>query len=110
VNVWEPDDDPRRMPWGTILAGAIVAGAATAAVLWSQSAPAREPITLIALICGYDEDADRYIKDCTPFEDRATDVADCRAMAAWLRGASPAKVRVVHHECFRARDRQQARK
>lgn len=67
-----------------------------------------KPLVLIALICGYDADSDRYTRDCAPFEDRAASVEDCRAMAAWLRGTSPSGVRVVAAECFRADERRPA--
>jgi len=105
MSAWAPDDPPRRMPWGTILAGASLAALATALVLLSPRAPAQQPVTLVALICAYDAESDRYVKDCGPFEDAAADLADCKAMAAWLRQTAPAGLRVVHHECFKAKPR-----
>lgn len=67
-----------------------------------------KPLILVALICGYDADTDRYTRDCAPYEEAAASVADCRAMAAWLRASSPAGVRVIASECFRADERRPA--
>ena len=93
------------MPWGILMAGAIVAGTVTALVLFSPRAPAHQPITLVALICERDMETLRFTRDCAPFEDAAASIADCKAMAAWLRETAPAGLRVVHHECFRAKAR-----
>lgn len=66
------------------------------------------PLVLIAVICGYDHDADRYVRDCGPYEQRVASVQECRDVAAHLRTIAPAGVRVVKTECFRADERRPA--
>ena len=67
-----------------------------------------KPLVLLAMICGYDAETDRYTRDCAPYEERAASVEDCRAMAEFLRGTTPAGVRLVRFECFRAAERKPA--
>ena len=67
-----------------------------------------KPLVLIAFICGYDAETDRYTRDCGAYEHEAASMQDCRDMAEWLRGTSPSGVRLVRFECFRAAERKPA--
>lgn len=62
-------------------------------------------LAFVALICAQDLATGLWDRDCGPYEERAASVQDCRDMAAWLSTASPAGVRLVRFECFRAAER-----
>lgn len=62
-------------------------------------------LVFIALICAQDLATGRWDRDCGAFEERAASVQDCRDIATWLSSTSPAGVRVIRFECFRAAER-----
>jgi hypothetical protein len=62
-------------------------------------------LVFIALICAQDLATGRWDRDCGGYEERAASVQDCRDMATWLSTTSPAGVRVIRFECFRAGER-----
>ena len=64
-----------------------------------------KPLIFLALICGQDLASGRWDRDCGGYEERAANTQDCRDMATWLNSTSPAGVRVVRFECFRAAER-----
>lgn len=64
-----------------------------------------KPLVLVALLCSQDLSTGRWDRDCGPYEERAASVQDCRDMATWLSTTSPAGVRVIRFECFRAAER-----
>lgn len=61
------------------------------------------PLIFVALICAQDLATGRWDRDCGGYEEVAASTQDCRDMATWLSTTSPAGVRIVRFECFRAR-------